>query len=378
MISEVSPQTSSLFVDPATKISFVANDDKGALLDGISVTLNGVLHTASSGLTIEGPDNARKVSLGGLQANRSYHAEIKVLDAEGESDTRYLFFDTFDKDSFVVEIEDYNFDGGDFIAKPVIIPELDEDGDLNWDENAYLGTEGYSDIDYSDKNEIPQEVNHRYRPFDGVATAPALDLDRPVFLDAGGKDKGVFDYSVGEIEEGEWLNYTRNYPKGDYLVYLRQAQFSIEKAISTLELVTGATDEKDQSTKLLGTFIGSESGVEYRNVLLTNKGGTKPIVVTLDGEQTLRLTQKTTDENDTYLKQNFLIFINYTRPTVELQVSDPVQGPYKTDSGAKIDEAAKTITLGQAGTTQFYRLGGVTARITDIRLVGGDVVLSYE
>ena len=88
--------------------------------------------------------------------------------------------------------------------------------------------------------------------------------------------------------------------------------------------------------------------------------------------------QHTTDANDQYLKQNYLVFVRYEKPTVELQVSDSVQGPYKMSSGASIDEAAGTITLGQAGANQFYRLSGVAAKITDIRLADGKVILSYE
>ena len=316
--------------------------------------------------------------LGGLRANQTYHAVLSVEDSEGESETRDLFFDTLEKASFVIEVEDYNFNAGEYLDEPVVIPELDEDNMLNWDDNAYIATEGYLDIDYFDKNEIPQSATHRYRPEDGVSTAPALDLDREPFISAGGKDKGVYDYGIAEIEEGEWLNYTRTFPKGDFIVYLRQAQFSIEKAVATLERVTGATDEEDQTTEVLGSFIGSESGVEYRNVLLTNEDGTEPVVLSLGGKDTLRLVHHTTDANDQYLKQNYLVFVRYEKPTVELQVSDSVQGPYKTDAGASIDEVARTITLGQAGATQFYRLSGVAAKITDIRLADGKVILSYE
>ena len=129
---------------------------------------------------------------------------------------------------------------------------------------------------------------------------------------------------------------------------------------------------------MLGSFIGSESGVEYRNVLLTNEDGTEPVVLSLGGKDTLRLVHHTTDANDQYLKQNYLVFVRYEKPTVELQVSDSVQGPYKTDADASIDEVARTIKLGQAGATQFYRLSGVAAKITDIRLADGKVILSYE
>ena len=378
VISDVLPVTSSPFLPASTEILFTVTDDQPFDSGAIQVTLNGVEFTTANGLKVTGEDKSRTVVLGGLRPNQTYHAVLSVEDSEGESETRDLFFDTLEKASFVIEVEDYNFNAGEYLDEPVVIPELDEDNMLNWDDNAYIATEGYLDIDYFDKNEIPQSATHRYRPEDGVSTAPALDLDREPFISAGGKDKGVYDYGIAEIEEGEWLNYTRTFPKGDFIVYLRQAQFSIEKAVATLERVTGATDEEDQTTEVLGSFIGSESGVEYRNVLLTNEDGTEPVVLSLGGKDTLRLVHHTTDANDQYLKQNYLVFVRYEKPTVELQVSDSVQGPYKTDAGASIDEVARTITLGQAGATQFYRLSGVAAKITDIRLADGKVILPYE
>lgn len=147
--------------------------------------------TTANGLNVSGEDKSRTVVLGGLRDNQTYHAVLSVEDSEGESETRDLFLDALDKASFVIEVEDYNFNAGEYLDEPVVIPELDEDNMLNWDDNAYIATEGYLDIDYFDKNEIPQSVTHRYRPGDGVSTVPALDLDRELFISAGGKDKGV-------------------------------------------------------------------------------------------------------------------------------------------------------------------------------------------
>jgi len=380
MIGNITPKTSSISVSASDKISFTVSDDGDLKIDSLSVHLNGEKITTSNGLTVEGEGEGGQivVSVEGLQKNQNYNVLLSVVDSEGETDSRELFFDTFAADNFVVEIEDYNFDGGEFIDSPIVIPELDEEGELNWEDDAYQASEGYLDIDYFDENDVINPSAHRYRPYDSVVTTPALDLSREKYIQAGGAEKGVVDFAVAEIQEGEWLNYTRNFPKGDYLVYLRQAQFTIKDAVSTLELVTSPTDEEEQKTEVLGTFLGSESGVEYRNIILTNDSGTEPVVLSLGGKSTLRLQQKTTDEQSFYLKQNYLIFVKYEKPTIQLQASDLVQGPYKTDSGAKIDEVAKTVTLGQAGSSQFYRLSGVSAMITDIRLADGKVVISYE
>ena len=153
------------------------------------------------------------------------------------------------------------------------------------------------------------------------------------------------------------------------------------EAKSTLELVTSATGEEEQTTEVLGSFFGSESGVEFRNVLLTDGTGKEPIIVKLGGKATLRLTQHITDPNDLYLVQNYLVFVKYEepkKPILTLQISSDVNGPYKVGGGASIDEASRTITLGQAGTTQFYRLSGSAVKIKSIQVANGQVTLKYE
>ncbi len=379
IITAVSPVTSSLFLPASTKITFGVNDDQGVEPEGISVTLNGTNYNTGNGLTVGGTATAREVSLGGLTAGVNYHAVITAADADGETDIRYLYFDTFDTNSFVVEVEDYNYEWGEFIDDPVLIPELDEGGiESNWGDNSFNSLEGSIGIDFFDTNESLVPATHRYRPYDGVSTAPALDLAREKFIKAGGSGKGVYDFGVSDIEEGEWLNYTRTYPNGDYLVYLRQAQFDMSEAKSTLELVTSATDVEEQTTEVLGSFLGSESGVEFRNVPLTDEAGKEPVIVKLGGKATLRLAQHTTDPEDLYLVQNYLVFIKYEKPSLALQVSSAVNGPYKTNGGAAIDEASRTVTLGQAGATQFYRLSGGAVTIKSIQVANGKVTLKYE
>ena len=380
-IASVSPPNSSMFLPANTKITFIVNDDIGVEPNDILVSLNGTEYTTANGLSVSGTASAREVSLGVLRAGQNYHAVIKASDADGETDVRDLYFDTFNLNSFVVEVEDYNFmdeDYGEFIDDPKIIPEFDENGDANWVEDSYLGQVGELEIDYFDTDETRVPATHRYRPEDGVATAPALDLARQKFIDAGGAQKGIYDFGVADIEETEWLNYTRNYPEGEYLVYLRQAQFDIEEAKSTLELVTSASNDYEQTTEILGSFLGSNSGVEFRNVLLTDETGKEPVIVSLGGKATLRLTQHTTDPEDLYLIQNYLVFVKYEKARLELQSSLAVNGPYNTDTTATIDETNRTVTLGQAGQARFYRLSGAAVKINSIKVSSNKVTLRYD
>ena len=378
VIADVYPVASSNYINSNERLSFIVNDDQELKPSGVSVHLNGIKYTIANGLKAIPNGKILEVSLGGLRKDENYHAILEAVDAEGQKDIRNLYFDTFNSNSFVIEMEDFNFDGGEFIDSPIVIPEFDEEGDLNWEDNSYQATEGYVDIDYFDNNADLDPASHRYRPNDGVVTTPALDLLREKFVDAGGNEKGVVDFSIAEIEEGEWLNYTRTFPAGDYRVYLRQAQFTIASAISTLELVTSATDEEEQTTEIIGTFLGSDSGVQYRNVALTNDRGDQLITLNLAGETTLRLKQSTTDTQDFYLKQNYLIFVKHEEPAIELQFSNSVQGPYKTATGAIIDEGSKTITITREEAVQFYRLKGASFKITKIELADSKVNLFYQ
>ena len=92
----------------------------------------------------------------------------------------------------------------------------------------------------------------------------------------------------------------------------------------------------------------------------------------------MRLTQHTTDPEDLYLIQNYLVFVKYEKATLELQSCLAVNGPYKTDSGAAIDEANRTITLDQEGNTRFYRLSGAAVKINRIGVDNGKVTIRYE
>ena len=313
IITAVSPAISSIFVDAGKNITFGVNDDQGIEPDGISVTLNGTIYTSGNGLTVGGTATAREVALGGLTAGVNYHAVITVTDADGETDTCNLYFDTFSRDNLVIESEDYNFEGwddyGEFIDDPKIIPELDEGGETNWDEGSYIGNYGALGVDFFDTNASGiRGPTRRYRPEDGVSTVAALDLPRPKFIEAGGANKGVVDFGVCEIAEGEWLNYTRTFKAGHYEVYLRQAIFDIDSTLCTLERVTSAANEEEQTTEVLGSFLGRESGVEFRNTPLTDGLGLHPVVVSLSGKSTLRLAQHSTDPNGAYWYQNYLLF----------------------------------------------------------------------
>jgi hypothetical protein len=121
---------------------------------------------------------------------------------------------------------------------------------------------------------------------------------------------------VGDIAAGEWLNYSRVFPAGSYLVYLRQSIVNQAQAESFLEKVTSDPFLPDQTTTLVGSFLGRVSGFQYRNVLLTDALG-NPAIVRLTDLETLRLRQGTTEAGDALISQNYLVLVPTADPGLQ-------------------------------------------------------------
>ena len=233
---------------------------------------------------------------------------IGVQDADGTSSSQTIYFDTFDPDHFVIEVEDYNFDGGSFLDNPVLSEELS----FFYDPvpGSYRNQYGYEALDFHENRTSPDTDESPYRANDSVRMARTLDFPRAKYVEAGGSEAMIFDYDVTDIASGEWLNYTRTFPAGTYEVYLRQSVVNETLAESTLELVTSDRTQPDQTTTVLGTFHGPRSGYQYRSVPLTDATGLNKVVVELDGETTLRLRQHSTDPDEGVgIRQNYLLFV---------------------------------------------------------------------
>lgn len=304
LIGDILPADRANFVAAPATISFTVSDDQALSNDKISVMLNGTNYTTANGLSVTGTGSSRTVSLGGLGADINYIATLQVEDAGGLVTTRNLYFDTFQTSHFTLELENFNFAQGLFIENPVPIMEGTADP------NSYSYLIGVENVDVSDTRTGPAGVgNGPYRPDDEVRMARTRDNVRAKYTAAGGSDAGVFDYDIGDIAAGEWLNYTHTFPAGSYEVYLRQAVANLPTAESVLEKVTSDRTQENQTTELLGSFLGTLTGFTYRNFALTDASGQNKVVLRLDGTTTLRLRQVTADTGDGERRQNYLIFI---------------------------------------------------------------------
>jgi len=101
-------------------------------------SLNG--QDVSSGLTVTGPTQSRKIQYQHLQANQVYRGEMIVADQEGRSSTNRFFFDTFvDGAARVIEAEDYNFGSGQHVPAASVMPYYG---------GAYSNRVGVLNVDY--------------------------------------------------------------------------------------------------------------------------------------------------------------------------------------------------------------------------------------
>jgi hypothetical protein len=65
-------------------------------------------------------------------------------------------------------------------------------------------------------------------------------------------------------------------------------------------------------------------------------------------------------------------------PSLELHGSTSVNGPYTVQTGAIVNDTAKTITVAQSGTAMFYRLRGSSAlTIKSVAIQGANIVIGY-
>jgi hypothetical protein len=321
ILANVTPTFGANFLPATTTVSFDAMDATNLPVNSLFVTLNGVQYgNGSPGVTITpntDPATTRHFSLTGVLAtNANYVGSVQATDANGLASSAALVFDTFLTNVFVVECEEYNFStnggvsGGVFIDNPLLIPEG------NTDPHAYNGQLGLGEVDFHDNRGDSwlggADANHTFRTQDPVYTSHSSDPARAKYINAGGPNSSFYEEEVEDIYDGDWLNYTHTYPAGTYNVFLRQATFKILNSLVTLERVVGDPTQTNQSTTVLGSFIGTPTGIGlFANVPLQDGTG-NPIVLRFPGGiDTLRLMNRVTGDANLdvgNLEQNYMVF----------------------------------------------------------------------
>ncbi|MBI3849210.1 MAG: hypothetical protein HY298_02805 [Verrucomicrobia bacterium] len=370
---------------------------------------------------------------GSLSSNTVYHGQIRVLDNSGKGTTNNFYFDTFtffnptnpaNPSGFVlIEAEDYNYGSGQkqdyplvsgtddttttfdpiFDASCVCTPAPTDvlGPQVNGGGVGYFDQQGTLDVDYHDARgtSLNSRERNQYRTLDSVGTTQGtkgggFDTPRSYRSNLVNQSSGtsyVPDYVVSDIQPGDWMNYTRTFPAGNYLVYLRASSQGRQDV--RLDEVTSGETTTSQTTALRGQFLVPNSGgaTRFRYVPLTDEAG-NPQVLNLSGLKTLRLTANQvrtgvtpTDDPVSDLQLNWILFVPtngaassqpYIASAVPSANSDN-SGPTPNVNVVILDRATSVNT-----NSIVLRLDGVNvtslATITGTTTEGAGATISYS
>lgn len=245
-INNVYPNGTNMF-QPSPALSFKTGSPIGALIstNGVKVKLTytnllgqGFVTnlTATNGLTFSGTSPNFTVSAP-LKTNAVYTAVISVADTNGTAVGSSVSFDTLSP-VYTWEAPDYDYAGGQFIPDPIPV-------------DGYLGLSGIQNIDDFYAN-IPPANTYR----DSAVTGVEGNGDSPLRLQYLTNSPAPQAYDIGYFNGGNWLNYTRNFPAGEYNIYVRAADGSTSGALGNVgvSVITNEWGQADQSGTNLGTF----------------------------------------------------------------------------------------------------------------------------
>ena len=184
---------------------------------------------------------------------------------------------------FVIEAEDFNYEGGKTRPEASIMPYLG---------GAYEGLNAMFDVDYhSAETLVPADGwTPVYRTGDPVTDGKTAPLNVNGGIEnSRGTWEVTANYKIGWVGGGDFYNYTRTFPAGLYHVYSAQSADGYELS-GTMDLVSNpAAVDAEQIRQSIGSFLAPETGEWGRNALVPMKD-TNGVVATvsLSGVQTIR------------------------------------------------------------------------------------------
>jgi hypothetical protein len=288
---------------------------------------------------------------------------VLVSNANGSVESGYRAGDDASRlimrGAFVIEAEDYNYEGGKHLTVASTMPYLG---------NAYAGLRPTADVDIGNG---PDEAGGDQGAYAYGPRTPTAD---PVTLETKGggdavnnefnRNRGSFtigtSYATGWGSAGDWQNYTRTFPAGRYAIIAGVANDGDPGAdlttrtdtmnshlskVANPTIADGSTVGVEgglQGLTKLGVFNSPVSGAWSSNDLipLTDEATGAIVEVQLSGTETLRWT------NDSGLDMDYLLLYNLTStpaPTIA------------------ISRAGGTVTINFTGTLQSSATLGTTA-----------------
>ncbi len=332
-VVNVTPRPQTLFYSPpqnGSNITFMATtlNLNAVNTNALKLFLNG--DDVSDQLVISDTSNPFSSSFfvrytGVLATNQIYQGQIIALDGSGLGTTNNWVFDTFTASGVVlIEAEDYNYDSGNFQDNPPVSglddtttadTQTSPGNQVNGNGIGYYDLAGTPDVDFHAV--FPRLFRtQQYRSSDLVSTAQGLnftgDTPRPDHVAVN-----VPDYYVSFMNPGDWMNYTRTFPSGNYNVYLRAASQGRQDV--RFDSVTSGSTTSNQTTSIRGQFLVPNTGSSsrYRYVPLSDAAGNIQ-TLGISGPATFRLNAnqvrsgRVAGARLTDLELNYLLFVPTT------------------------------------------------------------------
>jgi hypothetical protein len=197
---------------------------------------------------------------------------------------------------FLIEAEDFNLNGA---AKPEVntMPYLGA---------AYDGLTGALDIDYHRADAVTDGDNYRKTESPNLPMSVQNDDNGQIRAqDAAGAAtwRLTANYRLGWAGDGNWQDYTRQVPTGNYQVWASmsygESPSTAIRAIGNLKKVTSDPAKTGQTTTPIGYFRGAATGGWGANQLypmrLTTDAAGDAAVVTLGGATTFQFEYASSD-----------------------------------------------------------------------------------
>lgn len=295
-ISGIYPDGTTLM--QGTNVLVFTASSSTANIANVDLVVNGI--DVAGSLVTSGPANNLSCSYTGLAQNQPVNtAIITATDANGLSTTASATFDTFSTTNFIIEAEEFDYNSGQFFDNPNYT-----DGNTPFETNSYYQLDSVEGVD-THKGGAAGSFTTDYRAGNGVATKTQTGVATgeqswPKFfnlVDTNGVP--IVGHMVGDWSSGEWQNYTKTFPAGQYNVLGRVS--AGVSATLTFAKVTSGQGTSSQTTTNLGTFsYTGTSFALFQWVPLHDSQGNLAIV-NLAGQNTVRVTSGGGGNADFYM-----------------------------------------------------------------------------
>ena len=358
----------NVFVNAGGGLTFTINPvGTGSTITNVTMLVNGADVTGA--LNVQPGGVVTTVTYNGLEANMAYQVEVQAADSRGLKSARKLAFSTYAETNFIIEAEDYNFDGGQYINSPIACNVLGGLPECYFDKVSVPGVDafdsrGFTDdtANFSDVYRYSRGLPDREEEFDTIRSTEAPRSRHTA--------AGVDDFEVNLLNAGDWANYTRDFPEAEAFRILLRARAGAAQVVR-LELVTSGATTASQEVVLLGAFLVPAS-TSHGLVPLTDLSGAKALTVKLTGKQTIRLAAVEANAN---LNLNYLMFLPATDTAIlpTVAVSAPAEGSVQAAGAAITVQAAADDEDGFVTQVSFSAtVGGVEMAL------GTDTSAPYE